>query len=59
MEAGSSDPVKRMRDAKMAILEDQLDALVGRVGDAEERLTLLVRLLTSKNVAARLGLARA
>jgi hypothetical protein len=45
-----------MRDAKITILEDQLDDLAGRVADAEERIARLLRVLTAGEVPSRLGL---
>ena len=45
-----------MRDAKMAILEDQLDTLAGRLADAEERFELLLKVLTTGQVPKKLGL---
>jgi len=48
-----------MRDAKLAILEDQLDTLAGRLADAEERFELLLKVLTTGQVPKKLGLKAA
>lgn len=45
-----------MRDAKRAVLEDQLDTLAGRLADAEERFERLLKVLTTGEVPRKLGL---
>src|SRR5689334_6570664 len=45
-----------MRNAKIAILEDQLDILAGRLADAEERFDHLLKVLTTGGVPKKLGL---
>jgi hypothetical protein len=45
-----------MRDAKIAILEDQVDVLAGRIADVEEQYRGLLKLLTTDPVPKKLGL---
>jgi len=45
-----------MDDAKRAIIEDELDTMAGRIGDVEERLGLIVKLLSTPPAVEKLGL---
>jgi hypothetical protein len=45
-----------MRDTKVAILEDQVDTLAGRIAEVEEQYRRLIRVLTTDPTQGKLGL---